>query len=103
LATIRGQIIPGGKPSEYEIPMKNEILEELWANKDALARECNYDIREIAAKIDTKQTSRSNVNAPRVTAIYESYVRKKINDGVKSADSGDLMSHESVKKRLRMK
>ncbi len=32
--------------------------------------------------------------------MYELYVRKKIDMGVKAADEGHLLSHDEVKKRL---
>ncbi len=32
--------------------------------------------------------------------MYEMYVRKKIDEGIKAADDGKLVSHEEVKKRF---
>jgi predicted transcriptional regulator len=32
--------------------------------------------------------------------IYEMYVKKKIEIGLKAADEGDVISHEEVKKRF---
>jgi predicted transcriptional regulator len=32
--------------------------------------------------------------------LYEMYVRKKIDEGIKAADEGKLVSHEDVKKRF---
>ncbi len=32
--------------------------------------------------------------------MYEMYVRKKIDEGVKSAEEGKFISHEEVKKRF---
>ena len=32
--------------------------------------------------------------------IYELYVRKKIDEGLKAADEGKLISHEEVKQRF---
>lgn len=32
--------------------------------------------------------------------IYEMYVKKKIEIGLKAADEGDVVSHEEVKKRF---
>lgn len=32
--------------------------------------------------------------------MYEMYVRKKIDEGVKSADEGKFISHEEVKKKF---
>ena len=32
--------------------------------------------------------------------MYEMYVRKKIDEGIKAADEGKLLPHEEVKKRL---
>ena len=32
--------------------------------------------------------------------MYEMYVRKKIDEGIKAADEGKLLLHEEVKKRL---
>ena len=35
--------------------------------------------------------------------MYEMYVRKKIDKGIKAADEGNLISHEDVKKRFLQK
>ena len=35
--------------------------------------------------------------------VYEMYVKKKIDDGLKAADEGKLISHEDVKKRFMQK
>lgn len=32
--------------------------------------------------------------------MYEMYVRKKIDEGIKAADEGRVVSHEEVKKRF---
>lgn len=32
--------------------------------------------------------------------MYEMYVRKKIDEGIKAADEGKLVSHQEVKKRF---
>ena len=32
--------------------------------------------------------------------MYEMYVRKKIDEGIKAADEGKILSHEEVKKRF---
>ena len=32
--------------------------------------------------------------------MYEMYVRKKIDEGIKAAEEGHLLSHEEAKKRL---
>ena len=35
--------------------------------------------------------------------MYEIYVRRKIDEGLKAADEGRVISHEEVKKRFRAK
>jgi predicted transcriptional regulator len=35
--------------------------------------------------------------------MYEMYVRKKIDEGIKAADAGDLIPHEEIKKRFLQK
>ena len=35
--------------------------------------------------------------------MYEMYVKKKIEEGLKAADEGKLISHEDVKKRFMQK
>ncbi len=35
--------------------------------------------------------------------MYEMYVRKKIDEGIKAADEGRVVSHEEVKKRFLQK
>ena len=35
--------------------------------------------------------------------MYEIYVKKKIDEGLKAADEGKLISHEDVKKRFMQK
>ena len=35
--------------------------------------------------------------------MYEMYVKKKIDEGLKAADEGKLISHEDVKKRFMQK
>ena len=35
--------------------------------------------------------------------VYEMYVKKKIDEGLKAADEGKLISHEEVKKRFLQK
>lgn len=35
--------------------------------------------------------------------IYELYVRKKIDEGIKAAEEGKLLSHEEVKRRFSSK
>ena len=35
--------------------------------------------------------------------LYEMYVKKKIDEGLKAADEGKLISHEDVKKRFLQK
>jgi predicted transcriptional regulator len=32
--------------------------------------------------------------------MYEMYVRKKIDEGIKAADEGKILTHEEVKKRF---
>ena len=32
--------------------------------------------------------------------MYEMYIRKKIDEGIKAADEGKILSHEEVKKRF---
>ncbi len=32
--------------------------------------------------------------------LYEMYVRKKIDEGIKAADKGDVISHKDVKSRF---
>ena len=32
--------------------------------------------------------------------LYEMYVRKKIDEGIKAADEGKMVSHEEVRKRF---
>lgn len=35
--------------------------------------------------------------------MYEIYVRQKIEEGIKAADSGNVLSHEEVKRRFGLK
>ena len=35
--------------------------------------------------------------------MYEIYVRQKIEEGIKAADSGNALSHEEVKRRFGLK
>jgi predicted transcriptional regulator len=35
--------------------------------------------------------------------MYEMYVRKKVDEGIKAADAGCVVSHEEVKKRFLQK
>jgi hypothetical protein len=40
-------VVLGGKPSEYEIPMKNEILEEIWCTREEIEQEYGGDLRKV--------------------------------------------------------
>ena len=43
--------------------MENEILEEVWRNRDAIAKRYDYDLDKIVAMIQEREKSPLNVMA----------------------------------------
>ena len=56
-------------------------------------------LREEAARL----IDRLPDNATWDDLMYEIYVRRKIDEGIKAADEGRVLSHDEVKKRFRVR
>ena len=59
--------------------MSDEIIEELWRIKDAMAREHGYDVGRLAAYLQGKKGKKRNANSPAVAAAGT------VSDGPKDA------------------
>ncbi len=53
--------------------MKNEILEEVWRNRDAFAKRCNYDLGRMMKELKKVERDRRN---PLVHGKRKSPVRR---------------------------
>ena len=46
---------------DFEVIMKDPVIEELWKTKDVIAKECDNDITKLAAMIKDKEKAHKNL------------------------------------------